>query len=252
MNLVLTNITNDIAMLTLNRPLKNNAFDGQMMQELTTAIHQAEKNSAVKVIVLQGEGKHFSAGADLKWMQQMAASDYAANKQDALLLAELLFTLSSCTKPTIAQVKGASYGGGIGLIAACDIAVAADSATFCFSEVRLGLLPAVISPYVVQAIGMRMAKMLFITGRIFTADEALRINLIHHITTFANLAALTNEITTNICKLPQEAVAACKKLAQDVAFKPIDKKMLDLTATLIAKRRQAKEAKALIAKFLSP
>lgn len=251
MNSVLYTIENNIAKIALNKPEKNNAFDEQMIKELTVALKKAADDTAVKIIILYGNGKHFSAGADLNWMRKMADASLKENKQDALKLAELLYTLYHCPKPTIAQIQGANYGGGVGLIAACDIAIATDNATFCFSEVRLGLIPAVISPYVIQAIGARVAKMLFMCGRAFDVTEAKCINLIHHITSKESLAAFTQEIALNLSLLPQDAVLACKKLTHIVAKKPIDLKLMDLTANLIAEKRQSIEAKTLMKKFLT-
>ncbi len=168
-----------MATLTLNRPEVHNAFDDQLIAELTARLRELDHTADVRVVVLAGNGKSFSAGADLNWMKRMAGFSEGENLRDAVALADLLHTLRALTKPTIARVQGAAYGGGVGLVAACDIAVASLAASFSLSEVRLGLIPAVISPYVIAAIGERQARRYFLTAERFDAQEALRIGLVH-------------------------------------------------------------------------
>jgi len=169
----------DVAWITLNRPQVHNAFDDGLIAELTGAIAAADADDAVRAVVLSGSGASFSAGADLNWMRGMAAASEAENREDSLRLARLMRTLQFLSKPTIARVNGAAYGGGVGLVACCDIAIGVDTAQFALSEVKLGLVPAVISPYVVAAIGLREARRLFITGELFDAATATRIGLLH-------------------------------------------------------------------------
>lgn len=243
-------ISEAVCWLTLSRPEKNNAFDDILIHDLTLALKEAISNEQVRVIVLKSEGKHFSAGADLKWMQRMAEASQTENEKDALLLAELLYTLYHCPKPTIAQVQGAAYGGGVGLIAACDIVIAAQEAQFCFSEVKLGLIPAVISPYVVQAIGPRIAKRLFMTGEVFSTDQALRWQLIHELVEPAALETAVYACAKQLTQGPQLAVQACKSLVELVTSHPLDQVLMKQTAERIAEQRQSKEAKHLIQAFL--
>ena len=165
--------------LTLNRAEVHNAFDDALIAELTAAIHAAGDDASVRAVVLTGAGESFSAGADLHWMRSMAQASEADNRDDSLRLAALMRSLQFCPKPTIARVNGAAFGGGVGLIACCDIAIGVDHAKFGLTEVKLGLVPAVISPYVVHAIGVRHARRLFITAEAIDAAEAQRIGLLH-------------------------------------------------------------------------
>src|SRR5690242_446275 len=167
--------------LAMHRPEVHNAFDDALIAELTAAIEAAGHDPAVRAVVLTGTGASFSAGADLNWMRGMAQASEAENRDDSLRLARLMRSLQFCPKPTLARVNGAAYGGGVGLIAACDIAIGADGAKFGLTEVKLGLVPAVISPYVVAAIGVRQARRLFLTGEVFDAAEACRIGLLHRV-----------------------------------------------------------------------
>lgn len=168
-----------VAQITLNRIRVHNAFDDVLIAQLTTELQQLDRDPTVRAVVLTGAGATFSAGADLNWMRGMAAASEADNRDDALRLATLLRTLNFLSKPTIARVNGSAYGGGVGLVAACDIAIGVDGAKFALSEVKLGLAPATIAPYVVGAIGARQARRLFISAEIFDAAEAARINLLH-------------------------------------------------------------------------
>lgn len=176
-----------VAWLSLNRPQVHNAFDDGLIAALTEALLQAEADPAVRTVVLSGSGSTFSAGADLHWMRGMAGASEQENRADSLRLARLMRTLQFLSKPTLARVNGAAYGGGVGLVACCDIAVGVDGAKFALSEVKLGLVPAVISPYVVAAIGLREARRLFVTGEVFDAATAARIGLLHAVVAGADL-----------------------------------------------------------------
>ena len=168
-----------VARLTMNRPEVHNAFDDALIADLTRAIDELDRDDGVRAVVLTGEGASFSAGADLNWMRGMAKAGEDENRADSLRLARLMRRLQFLSKPTIARVNGAAFGGGVGLVACCDIAIAAEGAKFALSEVKLGLVPAVISPYVIAAIGLRQARRLFVTGEIFGAAQAVSIGLVH-------------------------------------------------------------------------
>src|SRR6187402_1177356 len=168
-----------LARLVMNRPDVHNAFDDGLIAELSDVLDQVEGDDTVRAVVLTGAGASFSAGADLNWMRGMAGASEADNRADSLRLATLMRRLQFLAKPTIARVNGAAFGGGVGLVACCDIAIGAEGAKFALSEVKLGLVPAVISPYVIAAIGEREARRLFITAEVISAQEALRIGLLH-------------------------------------------------------------------------
>ncbi|WP_372653781.1 enoyl-CoA hydratase-related protein, partial [Alcanivorax borkumensis] len=178
---VTTDIKNQVARITLNNPNKRNAFDDTIIASLTEAFKQAGSDDSVRVVVLQAAGKHFSAGADLNWMRAMGKLDAKQNQQDALRMATLMQAIDQCAKPVIARVQGAAFGGALGLICAADMAVAADNARFCLSEVKLGIVPAVISPYVVRAMGARQANRFFMTAEVIPAERAQQIGIVHEV-----------------------------------------------------------------------
>ena len=167
------------ATVTMQRPEVHNAFDARLIGEMTRALEELDRDPAVRAVVLTGAGATFSAGADLNWMRDMAAASESENREDSLRLARLMRTLNFLSKPSIARVNGSAYGGGVGLVACCDLAISTNGAKFALSEVKLGLVPAVISPYVIAAIGQRHARRLFLTAEVFSADEAMRIGLLH-------------------------------------------------------------------------
>jgi methylglutaconyl-CoA hydratase len=239
-----------VATLTLNRPEVHNAFDDHLIAGLTTRLRELDHTADVRVVVLAGNGKSFSAGADLNWMKRMAAFSEGENLRDAVGLADLMHTLSALTKPTVARVHGAAYGGGVGLVAACDIAVAGLSAAFSLSEVRLGLIPAVISPYVIAAIGERQARRYFLTAERFDAQEALRIGLVHIAVEDAKLDEAIGDIVAQLTKGGPRAQSAAKALIAAVANRPIDRKLVEDTAGRIARIRVTAEGKEGIAAFL--
>jgi len=239
-----------IASVTLNRPRVHNAFDEELISGLTGALRALEGNPEVRVVVLAAEGKSFSAGADLNWMKGMAKATNKKNLEDALGLAALMHTLDSLSKPTIARVQGAAYGGGVGLIAACDIAIASREATFALSEVRLGLIPAVIGPYVIQAMGARRARRYFLTGERFDVAEAYRIGLVHDICEMEDLDARVQLVATQLLMGGPKALAAAKKLIADAALRPLDDELSRDTATRIAELRAGDEGREGVAAFL--
>lgn len=239
-----------VARLRLNRPELHNAFDDALVAALTEALESLAADPQVRVVVLEGAGPSFSAGADLNWMRGMAAAGEAENLADSLALARMLRTLDELPKPTIASVHGAAFGGGVGLVACCDIAIGASGAKFGLTEARLGLLPAVISPYVVAAIGARHARRYFATAEVFDADDALRIGLLHAV---ANPTALDNAVRRQIellLRAGPHAAAAAKKLVRRVAG-PREADRLDAdNAALIAGLRVSPEGQEGIAAFL--
>lgn len=244
-------IQDRMGLLTVNRVHKQNAFDDQLLAEILDSLTDAISNPKVSVILLKANGKHFSAGADLSWMQRMAQYNEEDNMKDALVLAHVMYTLNQSPKPTLAMVQGSAFGGGAGLAAACDIAIASNTARFCFSEVKLGLVPAVISPYVVSAVGMRAAKALFMSAEIFDANRAKELNLIHHCVPEVELLDFTLQYARQITNNAPMAVREAKTLAEYVNNKPINEELMHYTASLIAKKRVSIEGQQGIHAFLN-
>jgi methylglutaconyl-CoA hydratase len=239
-----------IATVTLNRPEVHNAFNEILIAELTAKLAQLGADRQVRVVVLAGEGRSFCAGADLDWMRRTAAYSREENLEDALKAAEMLRTLKQLPKPTVAAVHGAAFGGGVGLIACCDIAIAADSATFSFSEVRLGLIPAVISPYVVAAIGERQARRYVLTAERFSAAEARRIGLVHEVTPPESLHSSVAAVATELLSAGPESLRAAKELIHTVVRRSGDETLPAETARRIAEIRTGEEARQRIQRFL--
>ena len=249
--IVRTSIAQDgCATVTLNRPEVHNAFDDQLIAQLTHCMRELEANPQVRVIVLAAEGKSFSAGADLNWMKRMARYSEAENLRDAVALGDLMHTISVLRKPVIARVQGPAYGGGVGLVACCDIAIGTHAAAFSLSEVRLGLIPAVISPHVIAAIGERQARRYFLTAERFDAAEALRIGLLHMLVDEAQLDAAVQGIVQQLLKGGPKAQAAAKDLIGAVVNRPIDRAVVEDTAERIARIRVTPEGREGIAAFL--
>jgi methylglutaconyl-CoA hydratase len=241
---------NGCATLTLNRPQVHNAFDDELIAQLTRRLRELEADSNVRVVVFAAEGKSFSAGADLTWMKRMAAYSEAENLRDAVALAELMHTLSALRKPSVARVQGPAYGGGVGLVACCDIAVGTDAAAFSLSEVRLGLIPSVISPYVIAAIGERQARRYFLTAERFDAAEALRIGLLHVLVDGAQLDAAVQGLVDQLLQGGPQAQAAAKDLIAGVVNRPVERAVVEDTAERIARIRVTPEGREGIAAFL--
>ena len=213
MSAILATDRGAVRQIALNRPDVHNAFDDGLIAELTAALVEAGRDDAVRAVVLTGTGASFSAGADLHWMRGMAAASEEDNREDSLRLAALVRTLQFCPKPTLARVNGAAYGGGVGLVAACDIAIGAEGAKFGLTEVKLGLVPAVISPYVVAAIGVRQARRLFLTGEVFDAAEACRIGLLHRVVPAEALDEAVEFTLRLLAKAGPQAQREAKQLA---------------------------------------
>jgi len=239
-----------VARIALSRPEVHNAFNAALIRELTDALANLDADPSVRAVVLLGEGRSFCAGADLNWMRETATYTPAQNLADARALAHLLATLDRLSKPTIARVHGPAYGGGAGLVACCDIAIASQDALFAFSEAKLGIIPATISPYVVQAIGARHARRYFVTGERFSAAEACRIGLVHELAPSDSLDARIEQVLNALSLTGPRAQHACKELFHAVAHRPIDDAVIDDTAQRIATIRTTPEAKAGIAAFL--
>ncbi|MEJ0002586.1 MAG: enoyl-CoA hydratase/isomerase family protein [Pararobbsia sp.] len=239
-----------IATVTLDRPALRNAFDDVTIVELTGAFRALGDDPQVRVIVLAAQGPAFCAGADLGYMQRMANYSDAENRADAMGLATMLHAIYACAKPVIACVQGDAYAGGMGLVAAADIAIAAEGAQFCLSEARLGLLPATIAPYVIRAIGERAARRYFVSAERFDAAEALRLGLVHQVCPAETLAAAVAGIARAIASNGPHAVVECKRLVSDVAGRAIEPALLLDTAERIARVRGSDEGRAGIASFL--
>lgn len=239
-----------VATLTMNRPAVHNAFDDELIAALTTELQRLEEDPHVRVVILAGSGRSFSAGADLTWMRRMADYGRDENLADALGLAKLMRTLYGLKKPTIARVQGAAYGGGVGLVACCDMAIASTRATFCLSEVRLGLIPAVISPYVVTAIGPRAARRYFQSAEVFAAAEAYRWGLIHEMVAEEELAEAVDRLTRSVLQNGPVAMASAKALVERVSAGPVDEAMIRYTAEGIAAIRASAEGKEGLSSFL--
>jgi methylglutaconyl-CoA hydratase len=239
-----------IETVTLNRPELRNAFNEEVIAELTAVFLEIGKRSEVRCIVLAGNGPAFCAGADLNWMKRMADYTRDENLDDAARLARMLEVIYRCPQPTIARVHGDVYAGGLGLVAACDMAVAVDSAQFCLSETRLGLIPATISPYVIRAMGPRAAHRYFLTAERFDAAEAYRIGLVHETVPAEELDAKVGALATALVNAGPEAVKTCKKLLHDVAGHEISAGLVRRTVEGIADIRASEEGREGVQSFL--
>jgi methylglutaconyl-CoA hydratase len=239
-----------VVRLRLNRPALHNAFEAGLIAELTAALEAVAGDSSERAVVLEGSGASFSAGADLHWMRGMAAASEAENRADALALARLMRTLDELPKPTIARVHGVALGGGLGLVACCDIALGVPEAKFGLTEARLGLLPAVISPYVIGAIGARNARRYFATGEIFDAAEALRIGLLHQVVAADQLDAAVQRQLDLLLRAGPVASATAKQLVRDVAAHADGNRHDADNAALIARLRVSPEGQEGIGAFL--
>ena len=242
--------TGVVGRVTLSSPEVRNAFNGEVIAELTRAFIQLGQDPQVRVIVLAAVGPAFCAGADLNWMRRMADYTRAENLADAAALAEMLRVMYECPKPTIARIQGDVYAGGMGLVAACDMAVSVDTANFCLSEVKLGLIPATISPYVIRAMGARAAHRYFLTAERFDAQEALRIGFVHEVVSAAQLDAKVAEMTNALVSASPNAVRSCKMLVQEVAGRDIDAPLIGRTVEGIADIRTSSEGREGVQSFL--
>ncbi len=246
----ITKTKNGVGRITLDRPKLHNSFDDKIIQSLTNAIKDIDQDDSLRLLVLDANGKSFSAGADLNWMKRMAGYSWEENYQDSLKLAGLMQTLYDCTKTTIAVVQGAALGGGVGLVACCDIVLASEKAIFCLSEVKLGLIPSVISPYVVKAIGERNSKRYFATAEKFDVNEALNIQLVHKVYPLDELKDSSDDYINRILANGPNAMYQAKRLVNYVNNKNIDETLILETAQRIADIRASVEGKEGVSAFL--
>ena len=243
-------ITDKVATVTLNRPELRNAFNEQAIAELALAFDELGRNELVRAIVLAANGPAFCAGADLNWMKKMAGYSFDENQADAARLADMLRTIYLCPKPTVAKVQGDCYAGGMGLVAACDIVVAAEGVNFCLSEVKLGLIPATISPYVIKAMGEQAARRYFITAERFDAAAALRLGFAHEVVTMEALDTTVAGIVKSLVSNSPHAVGEAKKLVREIVGQPVSDALLDDTARRIAEIRASSEGREGVSSFL--
>jgi methylglutaconyl-CoA hydratase len=243
-------IADTVATVTLNRPDVRNAFNETAIAELALAFDTLGRNDSVRAIVLAANGPAFCAGADLNWMKKMASYSHAENSADALQLATMLRTIYLCPKPVVAKVQGDCYAGGMGLAAACDIVVAAEEVNFCLSEVKLGLIPGTISPYVIKAMGENAARRYFLTAERFGAQEALRIGFVHEVAAADALDAKVAVIVKALVSNSPHAVVQAKLLVRDIAGRPVSDALLADTAERIAQVRASEQGREGVASFL--
>jgi methylglutaconyl-CoA hydratase len=243
-------IADKVATVTLNRPDLRNAFNEHTIAELALVFDELGRNELVRVVVLAANGPAYCAGADLNWMKKMAGYSHAENQADAARLADMLRTIYLCPKPVVAKVQGDCYAGGMGLVAVCDVVVASEAANFCLSEVKLGLVPATISPYVIKAMGEQAARRYFLTAERFDAREAHRIGMAHEVVTPEELDSAVLAIVTALSKNSPHAVREAKKLVREVVGKPVDDALLADTASRIAEIRASDEGREGVASFL--
>jgi len=239
-----------VAQVWLNRPDVRNAFNDEVIRDLTDCFAALAADAALRVVVLGGHGKAFCAGADLAWMRAMADYTWEQNRADAKGLADMLWAIYRCPVPVIGRIHGDCYAGGVGLAAVCDVLVAADGASFCLSEAKLGLLPATISPYVVRALGEQASRRYFVTAERFSAVQAQALGFVHAVCSLDEIDAKVDELVAAIVANGPMAVRACKRLVQDVAGRPIDEALRDDTAARIADIRASDEGREGVQSFL--
>jgi len=250
-SLVITQRRPGVAQVTMSRPELFNAFDEAMIGELDAAFSRLAQDAGVRVIVLAGDGRHFSAGADLQWMQRASAATRECNLDDARRFAAMLARIQACPQPTIARVQGAALGGGVGLACACDIAIAADDASFAVSEARFGILPAVIGPYLVNAVGKRQAQRLALTSARIGAAEALAIGLVQQVVPSDTLDAAVDACVADLLAGGPDAQREIKQLFSQLAVGPMTAEVRELTAQTISRVRGSDEAREGFAAFLA-
>jgi len=247
---LLVTVADKVATVTLNRPDLRNAFNEGAIAELARVFDELGRHDAVRAIVLAANGPSFCAGADLNWMKKMAGYSHDENEADAMRLAEMLRTIYLCPKPVVARVQGDCYAGGMGLVAACDIVVASETAGFCLSEVKLGLIPATISPYVIKAMGEQAARRYFLTAERFDAAEAQRIGVAHAVVAPEALDATVAGIVKALVNNSPHAVRQAKTLVREIVGQPVDDALLLDTAGRIAAIRASTEGREGVASFL--
>jgi len=240
-----------VATVTLDRPDKHNAFDDEVICALKDLFAELAQNQNVRVVILASTGKSFSAGADLNWMRRMAEYDFGHNMRDAEQLAGMLKALADLPQPTIARVQGAAYGGAVGLVSCCDIAIAGERASFCLSEVKIGLVPATISPYVIKAMGERAARRYFVTAERFDATRAAELGLVSEVVPQDTLDEKVEGLTNAILGNGPEAVLAAKDLVNSIAGQAVDSELIEDTCARIAHIRVSTEGQEGLGAFLN-
>ena len=248
--LLIDNSNPSVCVLTLNRPKVHNAFDEQLLAELNQALDTIKHNDTIRLVQLRATGKHFSAGADLRWMQKMIDYSFEENLADANAFSSVLQSLNTLHKPTIAIVQGCVYGGGLGLLACCDIVVATDTSRYCFSETQLGLAPAVISPFVIKAIGLRHARRFFLTAELFSAAQAQNMGLISEVYAEKDIELHVDALCKKLLSTAPHASVATKNLLHELDGLSSEKAQHAFTAELIARLRTTEEAQDRLKAFL--
>ncbi len=239
-----------VATVTINNPDKHNAFDDIIIAQLHAAFEAIENDQNVRIMILAAMGKSFSAGADINWMKRMAGYSYEQNLQDAKALAKMLKRLNTLSKPTIARVQGAAFGGAVGLVSCCDMAIASPRASFCLSEVKIGLVPATIAPYVIAAIGPKASRRYFLTAERFSADEALNLGLLNNVVPGEELDDTIALLVSNLLNNSPQALGMAKQLIFDVANQTISNDLVTKTSELIASIRVSDEGQEGLSAFL--
>lgn len=249
-DIILISKSQGIATLTLNRPDKRNAMNAELIRALSHALQDCADDKAVRVVMITGNGEHFCAGADIAWMQKIAIASQDENYDDAQLLADLMYQLHHFPKPTLVLAQGTTLGGGLGLLSACDIALAADNAIFGFSEVKIGIAPSIVSPYVIAAIGERAARYYFLTGERFDAKNAYRIGLVHQVTEAGALLTTGEKLAHTLLENSPHAMGAAKQLIRYVTAHEISENLSQKTAEHLAEMRATAEAQEGLKAFL--
>lgn len=247
---IILTVDQGVATVSLNRPDKHNAFDDQIIVQLTEAFLLVENDDSVRVMILAANGKNFCAGGDLNWMKRIAAYSHTENLADATALATMLRTLNSLSKPTIARVQGAAYGGAVGLVSCCDMAVGAGNSRFCLSEVKIGLIPATISPYVIAAIGEKASRRYFLTAEVFTGLQARQMNLLSEVCDESELDVKVRELVDSILANGPMAVREAKQLIFEVDNRSVDDQLVAQTSARIAAIRGSEEGQEGLSAFL--
>ena len=236
--------------IVMNRPEVQNAFNSKQIVLLTEALENAASNPEVKVVVLCGEGKNFCAGGDINYMKQMGQNSFQENKEDALQLAHLMHTLNELPKPTIARVNGAAYGGGVGLLCCCDMAFGTEDTKICLSEVKIGMVPATIAPYVMNAIGLRNAHRLMLTAEVMRGQEAVNCNFLNDIFPTSEFSKKVDALALKITTNAPNALEVTKSILLNLAHQPADEGVIDYTADVIASVRESEEGKEGLTSFI--
>ena len=241
---------NGVLYIVMNRPEVQNAFNSKQIVLLTEALENAASNPEVKVVVLCGEGKNFCAGGDINYMKQMGQNSFQENKEDALQLAHLMHTLNELPKPTIARVNGAAYGGGVGLLCCCDMAFGTEDTKICLSEVKIGMVPATIAPYVMNAIGLRNAHRLMLTAEVMQGQEAVNCNFLNDIFPTSEFSKKVDALALKITTNTPNALEITKSILLNLAHQPVDEGVIDYTADVIASVRESEEGKEGLTSFI--